>query len=203
MDMRFGTWNVRSMYRAGSLRAVVAEISKYKLDLVGVQEVRWDRGGTELAGRYTFFCGKRNENHELGTRFFVHKGNISAVKRVDFVSDRMSYIILKSPCCDIIILNVHVPTEDKIDDIKDRFCEELEHLFDKFPSLLDVRSFRAADCDTDQYLVVTKVRKRLAVSKQTMYRVHMEKFNLKKVNEVEGKEQYRVEISNRFAALDS
>jgi hypothetical protein len=38
MDMRFGTWNVRSMYRVGSLRAVAEEISKYKLDLVGVQE---------------------------------------------------------------------------------------------------------------------------------------------------------------------
>jgi hypothetical protein len=50
MDMRFGTWNVRCMYRVGSLRVVVEEISKYKLDLVGVQEVRWDRGGTEPAG---------------------------------------------------------------------------------------------------------------------------------------------------------
>jgi hypothetical protein len=36
MDMRFGTWNVRSMYRADSLKAVREEISKYKLDLVGV-----------------------------------------------------------------------------------------------------------------------------------------------------------------------
>jgi exonuclease III len=50
MDMRFGTWNVRSMYRAGSLRAVGEEISKYELDLVGVQEVRLDGGGTERAG---------------------------------------------------------------------------------------------------------------------------------------------------------
>jgi hypothetical protein len=40
MDMRFGAWNVRSMYRAGSLRAVAEEISKYKLDLAGIQEVR-------------------------------------------------------------------------------------------------------------------------------------------------------------------
>jgi hypothetical protein len=46
MNMRFGTWNVRSMYRAGSLRAVAEVISKYKLDLVGVEEVRWDGGGT-------------------------------------------------------------------------------------------------------------------------------------------------------------
>jgi hypothetical protein len=65
MDMRFSTWNVRSMYRAGSLRAVVEEISKYSLDLVGVQEVRWDGGGTEPAGEYTFFYGNGNKNHEL------------------------------------------------------------------------------------------------------------------------------------------
>jgi exonuclease III len=69
MDMRFGTWNVRSMYRAGSLRAIAEELSKYNLDLVGVQEVRWDAGGTEPASKYTFFYGKWNENHELGRGF--------------------------------------------------------------------------------------------------------------------------------------
>jgi hypothetical protein len=61
MDMRFGTWNVRSMYRAGSLRAVTEEFSKYKLNLVGVQEVGRDGGGTEPAGKYTIFYEKGNE----------------------------------------------------------------------------------------------------------------------------------------------
>jgi hypothetical protein len=51
--------------------------------------------------------------------------------------------------------------------------------------------------------VVAKVRERLAVSKQRKHRVHMERFNLKKLNEVEGKKQYRVKISNRFAALEN
>jgi hypothetical protein len=50
MDLRFGTWNVRSVYRAGSLRAVEEEFSQYRLDLVGVQGVRWDGGDTEPAG---------------------------------------------------------------------------------------------------------------------------------------------------------
>jgi hypothetical protein len=120
------------MYGAGSLKAVGEEISKYKLDLVGVQVVRWDGGGTERAGEYTFFYGKGNENHELGTSLSVHKGIISAVKKVEFVSDRI-YIILRGRWCNIIVQNVHVPTEDKIDDIKDRFYEELEQIFDKFP----------------------------------------------------------------------
>jgi hypothetical protein len=195
----------------------------------------------------------------------------------------MSYIILRGHWCHISVLNVHAPTEDKTDDVKDSFCKELEHVFDKFPtyhmkillgdfnakigredifkptigyeslheisndngvrlvnlatsknpsvkstmfphhithkytwttpdgkthnqtdhilvdrqrhsSVLDVRSFRAADCDSDYYLVVAKVRERLAVNEQRSQRSHMKRFNLKKINEVEGKQQFRVEV---------
>jgi hypothetical protein len=90
MDMSFGLWNVRRLYRAGSIVRVLRELLKYKLDLVGVQEIRWDGGGTKLAGEYTLFYRKGNKNHELGTGSFVHKRIISAVKKVQFVSDRMS-----------------------------------------------------------------------------------------------------------------
>jgi hypothetical protein len=50
--------------------------------------------------------------------------------------------------------------------------------------------------------VVAKVTERLAVIKQT-HRVHMEGFNLKKLSEIQGKERYRVEISNRFTAFQN
>jgi hypothetical protein len=112
---------------------VSKELSKYRLDLVGVQEVRWEGCGTEPAGEYTFFYGKGNENYELDTGIFVHKRIILAVNRVEFVSDSISYIILRGRWCHIVVLNVHVPTEVKIDYVKDSFYEELERVFDKFP----------------------------------------------------------------------
>jgi hypothetical protein len=205
----------------------------------------------------------------------------------------MSYILLGDSCCHIIVLNAPAPTEDKTDDVKDSFYDELERVFDKFPkyhtkillgdfkakvrredifkptiwneslheitssndkgvrlvnsatsknlraksmmfprrnihkytwtspdgkthsqidhilvdrrrhsNALDVRSLRAADCDSDHYLVVAKVSERLAANKQRSQRSDMERFNLKKLNEVGGKEQFHVEVSNRFVALD-
>jgi exonuclease III len=71
-DMRFGTWNVRSLYRARSFKTVGRDLGKYKLDLVGIQEVRWEKEGTERAQDYTYFYGKGKEDHQLGTGFFSY-----------------------------------------------------------------------------------------------------------------------------------
>jgi hypothetical protein len=60
-DMIFGTWNVGSLYRAGPLTAPTRELAGYKLDLVGMQEVRWDKGGTVRAGYIIFSIEKETK----------------------------------------------------------------------------------------------------------------------------------------------
>jgi hypothetical protein len=52
-DMRFRIWNVRSLCRVGALKSVAGELEKCKLDLVGVQEVKWEGEGYQTAEETT------------------------------------------------------------------------------------------------------------------------------------------------------
>jgi hypothetical protein len=70
-------------------------------------------------------------------------------------------------------------------------------------SILDAQFFRGADCDTDHYLVVEKVRERLAVSKRAAQKIDTERFNVKKLDKGDVKEKYQVTITNMFAALSN
>ncbi|KAJ4441767.1 hypothetical protein ANN_11625 [Periplaneta americana] len=291
-DLRFGTWNVTSLYRTGGVTLVAKELARYRIDFVGVQEVRLDGNGISQIGDYLLYYGEGNNNHQLGTGFFVHKRIKSAVKKVEFISDRLSYLVLKGRWCDIIVINAHAPTEEKDDHIKNSFYEELEHTFDQFPryhmkillgdfnakvgredifrptigkeslhaissdngvrlvnfatsknlivksttfphkdihkytwtspdglthnqidhilidkrrhtSIVDIRTFRGADCNSDHYLVIGELRERLSVAKRVEQEVNITKFNILKLKDEEAKQNYQVEISNRFATLES
>ena len=79
--MRFDIWNVRILYRGGSLTTAARELVRNKLHLVGVQEVRCSNEGTIRAGDYNFFYGKETKNVNWERDFFVHHTIVSTVKR--------------------------------------------------------------------------------------------------------------------------
>jgi hypothetical protein len=85
----------RNLYRPGSLTAAARELASCKLNLIGVQEFRWDKRGMVRAGDYNFFYNNGNKNHQFGTGVFIHHRVISAFKRAEFVIDRISCIVLR------------------------------------------------------------------------------------------------------------
>ncbi|KAJ4442895.1 hypothetical protein ANN_04488 [Periplaneta americana] len=92
------------------------------------------------------------------------------------------------------------------------FCEadglthnQIDHiLIDKrrHTSIVDIRTFRGADCNSDHYLVIGELRERLSVAKRVEQQVNITKFNILKLKDEEAKQNYQVEISN-FATLES
>jgi hypothetical protein len=65
--------------------------------------------------------------------FFCNHRIVSADKRAEFVSDRISCIVLRGRCFNVIVLNWHAPDQEKTDDSKHSFYEELQQVFDSFP----------------------------------------------------------------------
>jgi hypothetical protein len=72
----------------GHSGTVPRELARYKSDLVGAQEVRWDKGDKIKTGKlYSFSKKKKKKYHQLETGVCVHHRVASEVKRVEFVSD--------------------------------------------------------------------------------------------------------------------
>jgi hypothetical protein len=78
-DLSHGKWTsdldreTSGVYRSGSLKTVSGELAKYKLDLVGVLNVRCEKDGTETAGDYSLLYRNGNADHHLGIGFFMEQ----------------------------------------------------------------------------------------------------------------------------------
>jgi len=122
--MRYGTWNVRSLYRSGSLTTAARELERYKLDLVGAQKVRWDTRGIVRAADHNFFYGKRNKNHQMGTGF-LYTTELYQQLREQSLFVIGCHIVLRGHWCNIFVWNVHALSKKKGDDANYRFMRNL------------------------------------------------------------------------------
>jgi endonuclease/exonuclease/phosphatase family metal-dependent hydrolase len=153
-----------------------------------------------LLGDFNAKVGRENNFKPTIRNESLHQGsNDNGVRVVNFATS-------KNPVVKSTIFphqNIHKYTWTSPDR---QTHKQIDHaLIDRrwHSSILDVRSLRGADCDTDHYLVVAKVRERLAVRKEAGRTFEGGRLFLRKLNDLEVRKQYQKEITNRFAGLEN
>jgi hypothetical protein len=123
----------------------------------------------------------------IGNESLHEASNDNGVRVVKFETSKDLIVKSTFPHCDIHKNSLTSPdgvTHNQIDHV---LIDKRRH-----SNILDVRSFRGADCDTEYYLVVAKIRETISVSKRARQKLYVERFDLKKFDDVEVKEKYQV-----------
>lgn len=112
-----GAWNVRTLHETGKLEQVSQEIDKYKLDIVGLSETRWNGSGSTRVGdqQLMIYSGNTdvNDKHEKGVAILLAQKGRKALVEWEPVSERIIWARLKARYYNIIVINVYAPTNKK------------------------------------------------------------------------------------------
>lgn len=96
-DYAIGSWNVRSLYKAGVVRALTEQVKKYKLDIIAIQETRWLGSEiTDMRAHTILKNGKSTGNQEFGVAFMVDKALKPQILDFKPVNERLSAIRIKA-----------------------------------------------------------------------------------------------------------
>ncbi|XP_024893868.1 uncharacterized protein LOC112468758 [Temnothorax curvispinosus] len=130
--MRFATWHVRSLFRQAAFREVVEELTKYRIELCALQEIRWP--GKEILYKKDstlFYSGSTDRKNQFDTGIFVSNKLSDKVTDFESITPR---IRMHAVPHNITIISAHAPTEDKSVEEKTEFYRELEEAYDSTPS---------------------------------------------------------------------
>ncbi|KAL4084248.1 hypothetical protein QTP88_028073 [Uroleucon formosanum] len=134
MALHIGTWNVRTLFKTGSMNCMVREIERYKVKLVALQEIRWSDTGSINTSDTIILYGKCDNQRQLGTGFAVHKSLVPAIKEFRDVNPRISVLTIRAQWFDVSLISVHAPTEDNPQEEKETFYDDLESTINTLPN---------------------------------------------------------------------
>ena len=128
--------NVRTLRAAGKVEELLHEMDQYKWSILGLCEMRWKKSGEIPTGRggghRVYFSGKEDK-HEQGVGFLVHKDIVKSVIGCRPVSSRLMTVRLRASPFNITIIQVYAPTSSYDDSDVDEFYRELQSLVDQTP----------------------------------------------------------------------
>jgi|UniRef100_A0A2S2QRZ9 hypothetical protein len=124
----------KMFFKPGALKCMIDKITRYKISIVAIQEVRWLNSGYIQSGKsIIFYSGLQTGRHEKGVGFVIDKAVMTQVKKIVPVNERICYIRIVQQKLYLIILNCYAPTENADDEEKNSFHDTLETTFDALP----------------------------------------------------------------------
>lgn len=134
-QLRFGTWNIRTLATPGASDILAEELNKYKMDVVALQETRWPFAGRINTEKYLiYYSGSDDNRYYGGVGFAVRKKIADAVIHFEAINERLGNIRLRGKFHNISLVSFYAPTEDSDDEEKDQFYDTLDELVGKLPS---------------------------------------------------------------------
>ena len=131
-----GTWNVRSLRAAGKVEGRTNTRKKrYRWNILGLGEVRWKKnfGETSTQEGHKLFSSGREDRHEHGVGFLIHKDTENAIMGCRPVSSRLITICLKASPFNITIIQAYAPSTHYDDDDIEDFYDQLQAVIGQAP----------------------------------------------------------------------
>jgi len=126
-DLTFGTWNVQTMLQPGKMMEIADEVLKLGIDLVALQEIRW-QGQREInKKKFTvIYSGPENRTGQYGTGFIISRKIKESILECELINDRLCRIRIRGKFRNLTIILAHAPTEEKGEEEKAEFYSMLE-----------------------------------------------------------------------------
>lgn len=127
--VRIATWNVRSLFMPGKLANAEAEMSRMKIDILGLSEVRWPNSGKQKTkDGYIYYSGGNDPGHQYGTAILVSDRIARSV--TDFVplNDRIILLKIRTTHRILNIVQIYAPTNEKSDQVIEEFYNKIEEI---------------------------------------------------------------------------
>jgi hypothetical protein len=120
------TWNVRSLFKPGTLKNLIQELKRYEICTAALQKIRWKGNDIVDSDDYTICYSGSNDRNLFGTGFLVHKRLRNSIIDFVLVDESIYYLRIKGKFFNTTLICVHAPTKDKDETEKNSFYDNLD-----------------------------------------------------------------------------